>query len=186
MKFYNKTRCPDKILKPLLVAAGKSVGVRTGKVVVKITQGQGLSSNGRVYSAPLVYSWHLRKLKCRRNPNNNNLGQLIRTDGGWIEITLPKLKCPEIMKCFSADAITLAERFYKTAQHEWAHIKDNQDHSVLPSPRTPTGRRVAWADRPVEISAINQVEEAKQISNLDDMILELALYFENKGTLPLK
>jgi hypothetical protein len=183
MKLYNKTRCPDEILRPLLVTAGKSIGTRTGNVVVKVTQGQGLSSKGKAHEAHLVYSWHLKNLKCRRKPNNNNPGRLIQTNGGWIEITLPKLKSPEIMKCFTADAITLAERFYETAQHEWAHIKDFQEKRFMRSPRTKSGRRIKWADRPAEISAMNQVDNAKKYSSVDDMILELALYFEKRQNL---
>jgi hypothetical protein len=178
MKLYNKTKCPDEIIRPLLLAAGKSIGARTTNVVVKVTQGRSLSSKGCVRNAPLVYSWHLKNLKCRRKPTNSNLGQLIQTDGGWIEITLPKLKRPDIMKCFTADAITLAERFYKTAQHEWAHIKDNQKHITPKTPKTPSGRRIQWSERPCEIYAQNEAENAKPI-NIDDNILALALYFED-------
>jgi len=65
MKLYNKTKCPDKILTGLLAAAGRSVGARTSKVVVKVTQGQGLRTKGRVYRG-LPYQWHLKHVKTKQ------------------------------------------------------------------------------------------------------------------------
>jgi len=180
MKLYNKTKCPKNILKPLLVLAGKSIGARTSKVVIKITQGRSFRVKGIAYKAYFVYSWHLRNLKSRRK-GKHNLGRLINTDGGWIELTLPKLYRPERMKCWpTTDGITLAQRFFKVAQHEFAHIKDYQNNNFIPTPTTNQDRRIPWKNRPCEISAMNQVNDAK-ILNTDNIILELALYFEKES-----
>ena len=187
MKLYNKTKCPDEILKPLLVAAGKSVGARTANVVVKVTQGQyGHSCKGMSYNHFAVYTWHLwgRKKKERKYRKGS-----IRTDSGWFEITLPG----NLHTCFvnaefdkekgivvgEVNHIGHAENFYKTAQHEWGHIKDYQDGTYTRTPRTSSGRRIAWTDRPCEQAAMNRVEDAKKIKGIDDLILNLAIYFES-------
>ena len=176
MKLYNKTKCPDSILKPLIVAAGKSVGVKTGKVVVKVTQGRyGQSYKGMAHADSLVYTWHLwgRKRKGRKYRTS-----LIATDGGWFEITLPGNE----HHCFVGGLpphISNARNFYKTVQHEWSHIKDYQDGTYERSPRTPNGRRIDWASRPCELAAMRSVKEAKDIQGIDDIILALAIYFES-------
>jgi len=171
MKLYNKTKCPDAILRSILVAAGRSVGARTAKVVCKITQGRSLRSKGMAYSG-FPYQWHLKRVKSKQARH-----RIIETDGGWIEIMLPQLYSIRHMKCFpSVDAITLASAFLKTAQHEWAHIKDFQHHTYRATPTTASGRRIRWAERPCEIYAIEQVEQAQKIS--DDKIMALALWLE--------
>jgi len=183
MKLYNKTKCPNNILRPLLVAAGKSVSARTGNVVVKITQGYyAHSRRGHAVECWGVQTWHLKGRRRKGRPYKQGY---IDTDGGWFQISLPGQVVCSFYKG-QPQWIIYAESFYETAQHEWSHIKDFQNNRRFNTPRTTSGRRVAWRDRPVEISAENHVAEAKKISNLDDMILELALYFENRGTLPLK
>lgn len=172
MKLYNKTKCPDEILRPLLVAAGKSVGARTSKVIVKVTQAQRHHSRGKAYKIPLVYSWHLRRLKNRKNE-----GRLIWTDGGYFEISLPAKGTEERLNLYGG-AYRVAGRFYELAQHEWAHIKDYQANRHMPMPRTPSGRRVRWEDRPCEVAAMNSVEDANKIKKTETLIAKLAEYLK--------
>jgi len=184
IKLYNKTKCPNKILEPLLIAAGKSVGARTSNVVVKVTQGHSISIRGRAH-AGFPYLWHLRNLKCRRNPKRFGtgeppLGKLVQTDGGWFEITLPKLT--SIVRINTKyDRVDCASSFYKVAQHEWGHIRDYQQGTMTRSHRTPSGRRIRHDDRIEEIRANSYVENAKKISNADDLILDLALWLEESN-----
>ena len=174
MKLYNKTHCPDKILLRLLSAAGCSVRARTLKVVVKITQGQQMGSKGKAYQG-WPYQWHLKNVKTKAARN-----RLINTDYGWLEITLPRLGSLQRMMCFpGTDAISLAEKFYKVAQHEWAHIRDFQQRTIKTTPRTSFGRRIRWEERPCEIYAMEQVNNAKKPKNLDSILLELAEWIED-------
>jgi len=179
MKLYNKTKCPDGILKPLLIAAGKSVGARTTCVIVKVTQTRQFyrGSSGVAYQQPLVYSWHLRNLKSRRGHvhyvplGEVPLGKLIETDSGWIEIRLPA-------RGKGGDTVERAFRFYKVAQHEWGHIRDYQQDIREVSPRTPSGRRIRHDDRLEEQRAYAYVDEAGITPDVDDLILDLAVWLE--------
>lgn len=186
MKLYNKTRCPNELLRPLLVAAGKSIGAKTGEVVVKITQGHYGRSCGMAVDCDFVYSWHLRRLKYHHTKKKwiRNHGRAIQTDGGWIRITLPGTCCYHFKRDKNGKKfitfLSQAEEFYEVAQHEWAHINDFQKDSNLPTPHTPSGRRVAWKDRPIERSAMNQVKEAKQMDQQDKHILDLAIWLEEQ------
>ncbi len=74
MKLHNKTRCPDLILTPLLVAAGRKVGANTGKVLVRVSQGRvGGGVSGMAERCDL---YRIGK-------------RWIRTDGGTFSIVLP-------------------------------------------------------------------------------------------------
>jgi hypothetical protein len=183
MKLYNKTKCPGSILKPLLIAAGKSVGARTTGVVVKVTQIRQSyrEGSGVAYQQPLVYSWHLRNFKSRRGHIHRvplgkvPLGKLIRTDGGWVEIRLPAKSTFE-----NLDSLKRAAYFYEVAQHEWGHIRDYQQGVREVSPRTPSGRRVRHDDRIEEQRANAYVAEAKKLYGVDDLILDLAIWLEEE------
>lgn len=176
MKWYNKTKCPDSILKPLLVAAGKSVGARTSKVVVKVTQGMRYYSRGKAYRLNVVYGWHLRGRRKPSAVDRGAKGRCVETDGGYIQITLPKRR-PPLLPRECLDVIELAQEFYKMAQHEWAHVRDFQSGTRFNVPRTPGGRRLAWRDRPIEISAMNHVDDAKELP-VDNLVFELAVWLD--------
>lgn len=79
------------------------------------------------------------------------------------------------------DTIKQAESFYQVAQHEWGHIKDYQRGQHLSSPKTPSGRRIKWAKRPMEKSAVAAVMFAKKIPQKDDCIKGLALWLEKQN-----
>jgi hypothetical protein len=166
VKLYNKTKCPTAILRPLLVAAGKSVGATTSGVVVKVTQARYPRSRGMAYRG-WPYIWHLQG---RRKKGRDHRKQVIDTRGGWFTISLPGTHP-------AYDLIGLARQFYKVAQHEWAHIKDYQGDVYYREPRTASGRRIAHDQRPCEQAAYREVMFAKPL-NIDDMILDLALYLE--------
>jgi len=170
MKLYNKTKCPDSILRPLLLRAGKSIGANTSGVVVKVTQGQSPRTRGVAYKCFVVYSWHLHG---RRKKSRTLLGQQISTNGGFIQISLPG---PHP----AYDKIVLAQRFYTIMQHEWAHIKQYQSGQHYATPRTVGGRRIAHDLRPAEKDAYKEVMFAKKLDS-DDLVLALALYLEENG-----
>ena len=179
MKFYNnKTRIPSAILERFLVAAGRSVGARTGKVVVKVTAGRmrGLASEGFA-----VYEWHLRNLKSRRR-GRRILGRAIDTDGGWFHLSLPVDPSP-------GDPLTLAESVWNLAQHEWGHIRDYQaggTRRLTFSRRGGNGRRPDHDSRPEEIRAERYIREshaavaAGKKRAADDEILALAVWYEEQ------
>lgn len=172
MKLYNKTKCPDKLLKPLLTLAGKSVGARTSGVVVKVTQGRGYYSRATAKKCNYVYSWHLKGRRTGEERKQRKRGRLIKTDGGYFFIALPA-KCEKFTGIGGTDR---ARAFYDTAQHEWGHIRDYQSGCYTPSPRTPSGRRIQWRDRPAEIRADNYVADAKRPPVASDLIIDLGEY----------
>jgi len=170
MKLYNKTKCPKELLYPLLVAAGESVGARTSRTVVKVTQGRGSRIKGVAYNYRTVYTHHLHRKRQKYKGTLRTLGRSIFCEG-YFEITLPAKGTHR-----GQDEIDKARTFYEVAQHEWAHIRDYQERTRFEERRTPTGRRPRWKDRPIEIAACNRVEDARKMSNQDDLILNLAIY----------
>ena len=60
MKLINNTRIPDDVLRPVLVAAGRSVRARTSKVVVQVNPGWGI--RGTAYDCGWV-RWGNRRRK---------------------------------------------------------------------------------------------------------------------------
>lgn len=171
MRMFNKTKCPDELLKPLLILAGRSVGAKTSRVVVKVTQGRSYYSRGTAEAAHYVYTWHL---KGRRTGKKSTLGRKIRCIGGFFTIALPA-KCEKFTGIGGTDR---ARAFYETAQHEWGHIRDYQSGNYLRSPRTPSGRRIRWRDRPAEIQANNYVADAKRPPAASDLIIALGQYLD--------
>ena len=173
MKLYNRTRCPDEVLAPLLTAAGRAVGTRTGKVIVKVTQGSRGGCQGETNSCAWVREFALATRKYTKDGKLKR--RLVATDGGWIRMTLPG---PHP----AYDPLDQAERFYRLAVHEWAHVKDYQDG----------GKRFGdynkrWANRPHEMRANRMCaeamerEEAGQIKGRDEEILALAIWLEERG-----
>lgn len=173
MRLFNKTRCPDLVLKPLLAMAAESVGVKTSGVVVKVTQGRGNSMRGRAADWTLVYLDHLQKKK-RKVKRNVYRRASIRANG-YIELILPK---PKRLGLFNLTHEKLVYRFYRLAQHEWAHIKDFHNKVSAPTPRTPGGRRVRWGNRPCEKYAQKEVMFASKLHLQNNgPLLALERYF---------
>ena len=178
MKLYNKTKCPDAILEPLLVRAGRQIGVRTGGVIVKVTAGRSAACRGQAFECSWVYVWHLRNLKSRRN------GRAIETDCGYFALSLP---APLVLGGASSDALKCAETFSSVARHEWGHIKDYQHGGTERldwSKKTAAGRCAPHDLRPEEKRANRYSREAAEkieagkLQTADDDILALAIWME--------
>src|SRR3972149_12229776 len=128
MKLYNKTKCPDSILLPLLKRAGNLAKARHAGVIVEVGRGRALGCIHAYASRCTAY-----KIK----------GRWVNTDGGRVHITLPK----------GNDSLWVAELFFSIAVHEFAHIADFQSiasgtHLPFSRRETPAGRRPKHAHRP--------------------------------------
>lgn len=165
MKLYNKSRCPDGILRPLITAAGQRVGARTAGVVVKVTQGRSGRMRGMAYRG-WPFLWHLT----RHRQRGRNRTRMVRTVGGWIEITLPIARG-------LADSLKLAENVYRLLLHEWQHVREYQmpvrlrcDPNTVPHDSRIQERRAYAAERRgLAKGYSHKAEEA---------ILALAVWFE--------
>ena len=169
MKLYNRTRCPDSILKPLLSAAGRAVGARTGGVVVKVTQARTWGCSGQAWDWTAVRRGWLT--------GNRNHQRWIETDRGAILIRLPLVRPTH-------DPLERAERVYRVALHEWQHVKDYQRGR---RDNYSSRRRPRWRDRPCERRAMAATsdalerEAAGELASREVEILALALWFEEQG-----
>jgi hypothetical protein len=165
MKLYNKSSLSDAALEPLLVAAGRCAHAKTSGVVVKVTHGRSASISGMAHSASFVYAWHLWRGGGRRR---------VDTHGGWFSIVMPR----------SGDSLAIAELFFKTAIHEWAHIRDYQAGGRWAMPwasKGPGGRRARHDSRPEELRAINAVDDALAAGALrryQDLVIALCVEHE--------
>jgi hypothetical protein len=72
MKLFNRTKLPNKILSDVLVAAGRSVGARTARVVIQVNPAK-YGLGGCAYRSIGVV---MNKRK-------------YSTDGGWFKIAVP-------------------------------------------------------------------------------------------------
>ena len=190
MKLYNKTRVPDAILAPLLIAAGRAVGARTGGVVVKVAAGRYLS--GEACDCNWVRFGG-------RDGYDYKRGHKVNTDCGYIRLTVampgraPTWYDASTVAEMTAnfDPLERAEATYQLALHEWAHIKDFQQRTRFYEPRTLGGGRPRHDDRPVEIAAYRQVRNAEErqrsgrLASRDDLILALAVWFDAARTAAL-
>lgn len=151
MKLYNRTKIPNEILEPLLVAAGRSVRARTGQVAVQVNPGQ-YGIRGMAYCCLAV-----------------RLGKrFVNVDGGYFKISLPK----------HGEPLKNAKSFFEVAQHEFAHIKDFQEGELRFSFRV-NGRRPDHDDRPEELRAFHAVRYAKTSIDTDTLIQNLAAELQN-------
>lgn len=168
MKLLNNTPIPDAILEPLLRKAGRAVGARTQRVVVQVNRATShVTSCGMAYSATWV-RW--------KGGSNRKL----TTDKGAFKISLPlrsPTERPHIKKYrdLRYDPLTVAQRFFAVARHEWGHIREYQtgDYWRLPnSKRHPVmdlsgrvqkaKRRIPHDARPEEIRVENYAWDADE------------------------
>lgn len=159
VKLYNKTRCPDEILRPLIAAAGQRVGARTGKVVVKVTQRRRPWGRGMAYRG-FPYLWHLT----RKRQTGKNRTKAVDSDCGWIELVLPG-------KHRAHDVLKQAKAFFRLCLHEWEHVREyqidywgrtfrNDPHSVPHDARAQERRAYAAERRGLERPYSTKAEEA--------------------------
>ena len=171
MKLINKTKCPSDILIPLIKAAGKSIGARVSNVVVRVTQAHAPRMRGVAIQCCSYRFTHTKKY--------------LKTDGGIIELVMPRFTTNYRKDIYSYDSVKLAKAFYKICQHEWAHILDFQNRTYIPSPTHPSGKRIRWKERPCEIFAMNKVEEAKEMPDQGRCTLRLAIWLEEQYPEPV-
>jgi hypothetical protein len=158
MKLYNDSKVNDGVLMALLAKAGRSVGARTGKVIVHVKRGRHNRVSGCAYECINV-KMH---------------GRWIATDGGMFEIVIPRLGSP----------LKAAEDFLYVARHEWAHVRDYQHggrRALLFSKRGSGGRRPRHGLRPEETRAEGYIvdsDERLRAGHFDEEVLNLAIEIE--------
>jgi hypothetical protein len=158
MKLYNRTKLPDELLAPLLVAAGRSVGARTEHVSVTVNRA--------------LHTVRGTAHEC----SQLQVGQRwVKTDGGYFRISLPFHP--------SGDALRTVQVFLWVARHEWGHIRDYQagGRGRLEWSKRTNGRRPVHESRPEEIRANNYIydSDAKLAPGYwDGWVLALALAYE--------
>lgn len=152
VKLYNHTKISDSILLPVLTDAKRLVGVK-GNIIVLVTRGQNWC-RGNAQSAIGVYKYTLQARSRRDRNGKYTARKLIKTDGGYIRISIP----------FDVTPFTYAaDLFFKIMLHEFGHVKDFQrpDYHTLPWSERGIGKRRAKHDaRPEEIRAENYKDEA--------------------------
>ena len=167
VKLYNKSRCPDEILKRLIGAAGRRIGARSA-VVVKVTQSQRGHQHGCAKPG-VPYLWHLA-----RKRKGVQRYRMIDTDGGWIELQLPIIHR-------AYDHLEQAESFYRLCLHEWGHIKEYQENADRTASHRFSDYNRRWKNRPHERRACRIATEAGEryySKTAEQAILELALWLE--------
>jgi hypothetical protein len=161
MKIYNNTAVPDDLLYKVIAQAGKQVGAKIGKVVVKITRSRlGLNCSG------LAHFWYGVNLRWL-NPRKYKQTKYIKCNGCF-ELRIPKSMLPE-------SALIAAELIYEYAAHEWSHIKDYQEGT-----HQSYKKGTKWANRACERKAQSQMKDAvnEMNSKTQDAILDLAIWLE--------
>jgi hypothetical protein len=153
VKLFNRTAVDDKTIKKVLREAARGLGVRTSGVGIVVRTSR-YQTNGMAYMCSRFWSakgW-------------------VYTDRGMFKIWLPM--------CLGENPLHCAERFYSTARHEWAHLKDYQDQGgqrIRPHSKRVNGRRPNHDSRPEELRACNFVDQAdKKIKRDDSILTELA------------
>jgi hypothetical protein len=174
VKLINRTKCPDAALLLLLRSAASAMPrrVRTGKVVVRVTQGRWTHSAGITYEADSV-RWGKDR-------------SWLRTDMACFSITLPHPKWAGPPVCKSG--LDLAAAVWKTARHEWFHVHEEQSqarYKLAFATRSAGGRRCAWRYRPEEMRAMDVETESDRLGRTADAAIDdlmpLALWYEQQG-----
>ena len=81
--------------------------------------------------------------------------QKVSFNYGWVELWIsPFIEC---------DEIAFADVFLDVSLHELGHLNDFRNKNFFKRKRTKTGRRIAHDKRPSEISAENQVYDARRL-----------------------
>jgi len=156
MKLHNRTKVPDELLEPLLAAAARAVGARYAKVPIKVTQGHNCGSHGEACKVLWVKLWVLNG----KSAFNKRWDREIICDGGYLSIVITNYRHPWVRE--HAGPYTLD--IFELMIHEFAHIKDFQtgrsrDLNRRSYCKSGT-RKLPWIRRPIEISAINQTNDA--------------------------
>ena len=198
MKLYNKTKYPDELLESLLVEAGKAVKARTSNVIVIATSAkQGYNRcSGVAQRADWVMRWALSSRAYKKGTGKYRSGELkegmVETDGGYYKITLPYPFIPEWVRnsehykawkeanCY--DGISIAENIFKTASHEWQHIKQYQINKYHFRDRVERAKH--HDNRVWEKDAIKASSKAinKPHNKAQEAILNISLWLESNNS----
>jgi len=161
MKLDNRTAVDNKILEQVLREAARGLGVRTSGVGIVVSTSR-YRTNGVAYMCNSFRSSRV----------------WLNTDCGFFKVSLP----------LDLNPLRCAERFYSTARHEWAHVRDFQDQNgqgTRPFSKRVNGRRPKHDCRPEELRAYDYVDEAdKRIRRNGVVIAELACAIQ--GVLSLR
>jgi len=137
MKLYNKTKYPDELLEAVLVEAGRAVGARTSKVIVKVTSAKPgyVHCRGIATKCDYVKRFFLDTRAYRKGTHKLKEG-IVETDGGYLRLTVPYPKIPDWIKnsdiyprwleAHQAEPENIASLIFSVAAHEWRHIKQYQ------------------------------------------------------------
>lgn len=136
MKLFNYTRCPTKIVKPVLLAAARANGISTNNVLVLVSL-----SDKWVNGEARDSKWFKKEGCNKRLPCCGSIKITIATKMG--------------------DPFAAAYKFYSTAAHEWGHIDDyrNDPKRKLPWSRNP---RHKHDSRPQEKRANAKEQKAEE------------------------
>lgn len=184
MKIINRTKCPDEILKNLVLKSAETFRECTGLplhldrrcpwhegyehpgVVIQFTQ-----AKHKPYVSGTCWETELAKAN----------GKFHATDGGWMRIKLPA------PRHFSLP-LPKARVLWETLLHEWTHISDYQRRAsgdwvtYSHDEKRIGGRRPNWENRPEEIRAEKNREKVIEKNKDDggDELLEWALWYDRR------
>jgi len=155
MKLINKTKLDDAKVYNLINVLGKAVkGVRVSNVIVIITTGQ---NHLKGVASRMSYYFHKK--------------EVISTDGGCIQITIP---LGTSYYYLNNHLDQLMNSMCNIILHEWGHIKDFQKKTYKRYKKNSK-----WKDRPCEQYAEEVVEETLKRIPLDTFSKEI-LDFKNE------
>jgi len=148
----NSTKYNNKAILKVLRYAERKIGVE-GNTYVGVKPAQHWYGNGL---ANWEGKYDFEKFK------------RIEFNCGWIEIRIPIF----IRKSIGYDELSLADSFLSISLHEFAHIKDYRIKKYFNEPKTKSGRRIAHDKRPCEVSAYNQVYDARKLTRKNQLLKE--------------
>ena len=167
MRLYNKSIFPDEILRDLLTSSARSLGraVRTGKVVVKVTQ-----KNYRMGCSGLASD------VCKVRGSWTGSRRWASCEGAF------RISMPGVRRGYDVDPLAVAQSCWEVMRHEWSHIADYQAGNRFRERKLSDGRRQRHDSRPCEIAVQDRMDEADGKGNTADRaadaILALGVFIE--------
>lgn len=167
MKLFNRTKIPDEVLAPFIVAASRRAGAKTQHMAVQVN--------------PSRYRTHGRAFDCCRvriTRRGGGCGRWVRCSG-YFEVCFPVNWMVGLNNTHRTigdnKAVELIRRkargVFGLCVHEASHIRDYQVGGQVNSTRSlSSGRRPKWIQRPEEIRAENLSHKAmKKIDSGSDV-----------------
>lgn len=186
IKLFNHTEYPDELLKKILHYTETRIGVK-GTTAVKVVEHRNRVCCSGLASPVFPYLGWLKSKRWTSKQANKKGAKKYVGDFGCITLRLPKPK--NILFFNNLDSIKkedIAGDIVTVALHEMGHIKDFREYKIFFKEITPSGRRVAHDKRAVEISADNQVYDARprtqsQKDKYEALIAEIVTAIEKVG-----